>query len=132
MNRKLIGLISLSFMALMVIGAVAVTPDKLSANVGTKVSISITGLTDTSDYKIIDSYDKLIEAFTASGTTHATKVSVLLEGDNDFTLAHFTNGTVITTFTVVGTDPVEEIYIIFPLILMFALVGVVMKFFNKI
>lgn len=132
MNRKLIGLISLSFVALMLVGTVAVAPDKLSANVGTKVSITVSGLTDATDYKIVDSYDKLVEAFTSTGTTHITKVSILLEGDNTFTLCNFSTGAVLVTFTIVGTDPVEEIYIIFPLILMFALVGVVMKFFNKI
>jgi hypothetical protein len=132
MNHKLVGLISLSIAVLMVIGAVAVTPDSLSADIGTKVNISITGLTDASDYKITDSYDKLVEAFTTSGTTHSTKVSIVINGDNDFTLSHFTNGSVITTFTIVGTDPIDEIYIIFPLILMFAVVTAVMKFFNNI
>lgn len=132
MNRKLINLAILSFTVLMLIGTVTATPDKLSANVGTKVDVSIAGLTDTTDYKILDAYGELVEAFTASGTTHKTKVNIVLEGENTFDLCNFSTGAVLVTFTVHGTDPVEDVYIIFPLIIVFGLVTVVMKFFDKI
>jgi len=132
MNKKVFGFITLSLMIMLMLGTVTVSPDKLSVNTGSKVSVSISGLTDGEEYVIYDEYDNVIEVFDSEGTSHTSKVTILNEGKNTFDLCFYDNDTLITSFTIVGVDAFEGIYVIVPYLFAIGVVLAVLGFATKI
>lgn len=117
-------------------GVVAASLGANSANVGTRVSVDFSGLTNSTMYDIYDDdTNTLLERFEtgAAATTYSTSVTITKSGINNYDLKNASDGVSALEFGIVGIDQFDQIvYQIVPLILAVAVLTGLMVFARKL
>lgn len=135
LNKNIALSISIVFAILFTMGAIGVTLSADSGNVGTRITLSWTGLTAENSYQLKDASGNILEAFTTAvaETTHESSVILAKSGSNKFYLHNVTTtDTLEYTVEVIGIDPFDElIFTLAPLILAIAVVYAFFKLMDR-